>query len=97
VADPEAAYKLAMADGLLSDLDVDDDGNAKDAKAPAAIVKSVIDKYEFLKPSKQSRDFGGPNGGHGGQPAGDPSKLSADELLRAGFAQSPVTGRGARG
>lgn len=93
VSDPEAAYKLAQADGLLNDLDVDDDGNAKDPKAPGTIVDNLVKTYEFLKPSTKSRDFGGPNGGQGGQPAGDPSKMTADELLRVGLATSPGRGR----
>lgn len=97
VSDPEAAYKLANADGLLNDLEVDDDGNAKDAKKPGAIVDDLVKAYEFLKPTTKTRDFGGPNGGQGGQPAGDPSKMSADELLRGAYAASPVTGRGSRG
>lgn len=89
VADPEAAYKLAAADGLLNDLDVDDEGNAKDAKAAPGIVESLIKKYEFLKPNGTSRSFGEPAGGNGSGPNFDPSKASARELLAAGYATEP--------
>lgn len=88
VADPEAAYKLAAADGLLDDLDVDDDGNAKDAKKPAGIVDELLKRYTFLKSDKSTRDFGEPRNGASGSEPGDPSKMSAQELLRSGFAQS---------
>lgn len=97
VSDPEAAYKLANADGLLNDLDVDDDGNAKDPKAPAGIVDTLVKSYEFLKPNDKARDFGGDRGGAGGAPAGDISKMGASDMLREAFRQSPVTGRGSRG
>lgn len=86
VADPEAAYKLAAADGLLSDLDVDDEGNAKDAKKPGAIVDEIVKRYEFLKATKNDGSFGGDRSGAGGagNPGFDPNKASASELLRYG-------------
>ncbi len=88
VQDPEAAYKLAAADGLLSDLEVDDDGNAKDAKKPGSIVDEVVKRYEFLKATeKNDRSFGGDRSGAGGQGnAGfDPGKASARDMLRVGY------------
>lgn len=95
VADPEAAYKLALADGLLNDLDVDDDGNAKDPKRPGAIVDDVVKRYEFLKPKNGDRSYGGDRSGAGSGPEiGDPSKLSARELLSAGYSQASGRQRG---
>jgi hypothetical protein len=87
VQDPEAAYKLAKADGLLSDLDVDDDGNAKDAKRPGAIVDEIVKRYEFLKATKNDGSFGGDRSGAGGtgSPGFDPNKASARDLLRHGI------------
>jgi hypothetical protein len=87
VTDPEAAYKLAQADGLLSDLGVDDDGNAKDPKQPAAIVESVLKAYEFLKVKNGTgRDFGGPAGGN--QPGGkDRRDMTGMDMLQAGYAE----------
>ncbi len=84
----EAAYKLAAADGDLKDLDVDDEGVAKDPKAVDKIVDELVKRYDFLKAdTKGTRSFGEPAGGNGsGTPAGfDPSKASGRELLSAGY------------
>lgn len=92
VSDAEAAYKLAVADGMLNDLDVDDDGNAKDDKAPAKLVDEIVKKYEFLKPTG-SRSFGRENGGRdGGEPNLGPNATASD-MLKAAYGSSPVTGR----
>jgi hypothetical protein len=87
VADAEAAFKLADADGMLSDLAVDDDGNA-DPKVVDKIVDKLIEKYEFLKGTDKTRSFGEPAGGNGGAPQ-DTSKMTARDMLRAGYAESP--------
>ena len=95
VADPEAAYKLALADGDLDDLDVDDDGNAKDPKRPAAIVDDIVKRYEFLKPkSNGGRSYGDDRSGTGVPEGVDPSKLSSREMLSIGYAQSRPRQRG---
>jgi hypothetical protein len=88
VTDAEAAYKLAQADGLLNDLDVDDDGNAKDPKKPAAIVEDVLKAYEFLKlKNGTGRGYGEPAGGNGaGSP--DRSKMTGLDMLQTGYADS---------
>lgn len=93
VADPEAAYKLAAADGLLNDLDVDDDGNAKDAKRPGQIVDEIVKRYEFLKVKNSGGSFGDDRSGAGGAPQ-DVSKMTARDLLAAGYAQSSGRTRG---
>lgn len=85
VSDAEAAFKLADADGMLSDLEVDDDGNA-DPKKVDKIVDSLIEKYEFLKGTGNTRTFGDPAGGNGGTPP-DTSKMGATDMLRAGYAE----------
>lgn len=85
VTDAEAAFKLADADGMLSDLEVDDEGNA-DPKKVDKIVDSLIEKYEFLKGNVNGRTFGDPAGGNGGTPP-DTSKMDARDMLRAGYAE----------
>jgi hypothetical protein len=85
VADADAAYKLAAADGMLNDLKVNDEGDPDDPKAVDKIVDALIAKYEFLKGTDKSRSFGEPAGGNGGAPV-DTSKMSGHDMLRAGFA-----------
>lgn len=83
-ADPDAAYKLALADGLLNDVKVDDEGNA-DATAIAAAVKTTIDTYEFLKPGSGS--FGGERGNAQPESNGvDESKLTSRERMERAIA-----------
>lgn len=86
VADADAAFKLADADGMLSDLEVDDEGNA-DPKKVDKIVDTLVEKYEFLKGTGNTRSFGDPAGGNGGTPP-DTSKMDARDMLRAGYADS---------
>jgi hypothetical protein len=87
VTNPEAAYKLALADGDLADLDVDDDGNAKDPKAVEKIVDEVTKRYEFLKiDDKKTRSFGDDRSGAGGAAPTDLSKMGSRDLLSAGYA-----------
>jgi hypothetical protein len=88
VADPEAAFKLASADGMLDDLDVNDDGSPKDPKAVEKIVTDLVARYAFLKADKSTRSFGDDRSGAGapGTPGFDPSKASGRELLSAGYA-----------
>lgn len=88
VADAEAAFKLALADGMLNDLEVDDDGNAKDPKAIEKVVDELVKRYEFLKSTGNSRSFGDPTGGNGGAPI-DTSKMTGQDMLRAGYAAQP--------
>ena len=83
VTDPEAAYKLAVADGLLNDVKVDDDGNA-DVKAIAEAVKSAQGTYKFLK---RDGSFGGERGGQPEPDASDPN-LSSRERMRRAFSTS---------
>lgn len=94
VADPEAAYKLANADGLLNDLDVDDDGNAKDSKAPEKLVDEVVKRYEFLKAQNGTgRGYGGDRSGAGGAPELPPNATARD-MISAGYAQGSGRQRG---
>jgi len=83
VADAQAAYILARDSGLLDAIEVDDDGNPKDAKAVAEAVKQTIERYKFLK--VDSRTFGQDRGGVGGSPTPNTDKLSARELMAAGY------------
>lgn len=85
VADASAAYKLALADGMLDKLEVDDEGEPNDPKAVEAIVAELVKKYEFLK-GGSGRNFGTPTDGspNGGQPV-DRSKMSAQDMLTAGY------------
>jgi hypothetical protein len=89
-SDVEAAYKLAAMDGDLDKIEVTDDGEPKDAKAVEAIVTDLGKRYEFLKIDKRS--FGGPSDGQRAQNGGHDPK-TADEMLRAAFASSPVRER----
>ena len=91
VADPEAAYKLAVADGMLDDLDLDEDGNAKDPKAAGKIVEALTKTYSFLA-APNNRSFGEPKNGQPPGPPADLSKLSSRQLLELGYS----TGSGAR-
>lgn len=85
VSDPEAAFKLASADGDLDELEVDDDGNAKDPKAVEKIVDELVKRYEFLKGKAGDRSFGDRSGA--GNPNPDPSKLTTSrDMLAAGYA-----------
>lgn len=94
IADPDAAYKLALADGLLNDLKVDDDGNV-DSKAVDEAVKSTIGKYAFLKAGSGS--FGGERSGQQPDNAPDLAKMSPRERMEYGIAQDTRarTGRSA--
>lgn len=96
VADPEAAFKLALADGLVT-FDVNEDGAPKDSKAVDAAVTEITKRYPFLKSAgTPSRDFGDDRGGtQPGAPV-DPEKLSPMEKMVYGMGQNPVAGRGAR-
>jgi hypothetical protein len=83
VNDPSAAYTLAAAAGLV-DFEVDDEGQAKDPKKVDEIVVEILKRHEFLKPN---RNFGD---SRDGQPPGAPmdrSKMSARDMLRAGYDQ----------
>lgn len=84
-SDPDAAYKLAVADGLLNDLKVDDDGNVE-AEAVTKAVKATIDKYDFLK-SKGNGSFGHDRSGTQPDSAPDLSKMSSREKMEYGIAQ----------
>jgi hypothetical protein len=87
VADPEAAVKLAQADGLLG-FDVDDDGAPKDAKAVDAAVDEITKRYPFLKAQgAATRDFGNGHGATGGAPAVDIEKLSPVQKMELGISQ----------
>lgn len=87
VADADAAFKLALADGMLNDLKVDDEGDA-DTKVVDKIVDELVKKYEFLKGKSNDRSFGGDTSGNGGAPV-DVSKMSGQDMLRAGYGASP--------
>lgn len=88
VADVEAAYKLAQADGMLNDLDVDDDGNAKDQKKVEGIVADIVKRYEFLKQQNGTgRGYGGDKGGQDTGPV-DTSKMTGLDMLQAGYGAS---------
>lgn len=83
--DPEAAYKLAMADGLLSNVEIDDEGNPKDGKAVETAVDETLKRYAFLKAGPKNSDFGAPAGGNG-QP-GQAEPKTARDMLAAGYSQ----------
>lgn len=84
VSDIEAAYKLALADGDLDKVEVDDDGMPKDAKAVEQAITDLTKRYEFLK--VDSRSFGGDRGGQqpGGGGPSDPK--TAQDMLATGYA-----------
>jgi hypothetical protein len=83
VADPQAAYKLAVADGLLEGLEVTDDGDV-DADKVTKIVEKLVEAYPFL--AGQTRNpFGGPSGGNQPSPPIDPSKLSPRQKIGMGL------------
>lgn len=88
VADAEAAYKLAVADGKLETLKIDDDGNVTDDKAVETIIAELLKSYEFLKVG--SKNFGEPAGGNGAAGA-DPKppegRGSGRDMLRVGYEQ----------
>lgn len=84
VTDADAAAKLAMADGLLDKIEVDDDGNAKDPGAVDKIVTDLVKTYEFLKPGTGRTDFGAPAGGNGPS-NGQPEPKTAREMLSRGY------------
>jgi hypothetical protein len=86
VTDPEAAYKLALADGLLNDVNVDADDNA-DAGAIAKALEAAQKTYKFLK---RDASFGGERGGQPEADASDPN-LSTRERMRRAYSS---TGRG---
>ena len=85
VADASAAYKLALADGMLDKLEVDDEGEPNDPKAVEAVVTELVKKYEFLK-GGSGRNFGTPtDGSPNGDRQVDRSKMSAQDMLTAGY------------
>lgn len=86
-ADPEAAFKLASADGMLDDVVIDENGSA-DPKVVAKIVEDLLKRYEFLRAAPKDRNFGDPKDGQTPAPSGDLSKLSTRQMLELGFTQS---------
>lgn len=85
-SDPMAAYKLAIADGLLDDVKVSDDGEAEE-KPIADAVDVTLKKYAFLKSGAGS--FGGERGSTQSEPTDDPNrKITSRERLEAGIAAS---------
>lgn len=85
VSNADAAAKLAMADGDLDKIEVDDDGNAKNADEVGKLVDALVKKYEFLKPGTNRSDFGSPAGGNGNP--GGPEPKTARDMISAGYAQ----------
>jgi hypothetical protein len=82
-SDPMAAYKLALADGLLNDVKVDEDGNAEDDPITKAI-DATLKKYPMLKAGAGS--FGGERGGTQSETTGfDPKKATSREMLEEGI------------
>ena len=80
--DAAAAYKLALVDKFVDDIDVDDDGNANPEKVKAA-VKKTLDTYKNLAKPK---GFGGDRSGQLPESPGDPSApMSARERMRRGY------------
>lgn len=92
VTDAEAAYKLAAADGLLNEIEIDDEGDAKDPKKVDAAVEAVLKSYEFLKSAEPRKDFGQPRNGQPGAPPVDTSKMTGRDMLRTGFDQQQASG-----
>jgi hypothetical protein len=95
VADSEAAYKLAVADGLVG-FKVDEEGIPEDPKAVEAAVAEVTKRYPFLKgKGTPTNDFGNDHGGtQPGAPV-DVEKMTPVEKMVYGMTQNPVAGRGA--
>lgn len=90
IADPEAAYKLALTDGRLNDVKVDDDGNAEESVIAKA-VEDTLKAYAFLKSGNGS--FGGERSGN--QPESttfDPTKADSRTLLREGIRRAGASG-----
>lgn len=94
VADADAAYKLALADGMLNDLKVDDEGDA-DPKIVDKIVEDIVKKYEFLKGKSNGgdRSFGADQSGAGSGTPVDRSKMSSADMLSAGYRAGPQPGQ----
>lgn len=87
VPDATAAYKLAVADGLLKDVKVDDEGEA-DSKQIAEAVKTTMDRYKSI--FGKSRSFGGERGAQGAPQSDDPNTpISPRERLRRHHEANP--------
>lgn len=83
VSDVSAAYKLAVADGLLLPLELDDEGEPKDDKVLGGVIDKLTKTYEFLKPG--TKNFGAPAGGNGPSD-GSPEPKTSRDMLRQGYA-----------
>lgn len=86
VADVNAAATLAIADGMLEGIELDDDGNVTKGDT-GKLIDKVLERYPFLKAAAANRATGAPLGGAGANPQ-DAEKMTPDERLRAGVAES---------
>jgi hypothetical protein len=95
VSDMAAAYKLANADGVLSAIELDADGRAKDPKAVEAAITELVKTYAFLKPGAPTTGpgYGRDHGGNGAQPGTDVERLSTRERMELGIRQD-MTAKG---
>lgn len=89
VSDVAAAHKLATADGLMN-FELDDDGNAKDAKAVETMIGELVKTYPFLKPgpANTGANWGRDHGGQDPSAGVDVEKLSAREKMELGISQA---------
>jgi hypothetical protein len=93
-SDPMAAYKLALADGLLNDVKVNDEGEA-DEEPIAKAIDATLKKYPMLKAGAGS--FGGERGSTQSETPGfDPKTATATQKMIEGMRRGDarVTGSG---
>jgi hypothetical protein len=85
VQDVAAAWKLAVADGLVGDWKVDEAGTVA-GDVPKLIAK-LTETYPFLKPGTGAGTIPGGtgNGAAGAGPTFDASKASSEQLIRHGL------------
>lgn len=88
VSNVQTAVKLALVDGMLDELEVDDDGQITKGDASKIVEKMLADEqYAFLKPDAQrSRKTGEATSGAGGNPI-DMSKLTSEQKINLGLQQ----------
>lgn len=92
VADPQAAYKLAVADGMLDAIEVTDEGDT-DPEKLGKVVEKLVEKYPFLVGGQRPQAFGGTANGNTPAPALNPASMSSKSKILAGLTGSRTPGR----
>jgi len=83
VVDVDAAYTLAQAQGMLDEVEIDDEGNVKDPPKIDGVITELLKRHEFLKVIASRKDFGDHKGGQ--SPSGGDRPKTAIEMLQAGY------------